>query len=402
MTLQFEQLVRAPAAQVYRAFTNASAMREWFCNVALADPRPGGRLYVWWDTDYYACGEYTSLEPEARIAFSWHGRNEPGTTWVQVSIQPQAEGSLVTVTHSGLGSDGRWPKIVQEFEKGWQIGLENLKSVLETGQDLRFTRRPMLGITVAEFNAEVAAELDVPVSEGIRLDGVLEGLGAGAAGLQADDVIVSLAGQEITGWQSLNRVLRAYRAGDQVPVEFYRGEQEHSLTMELGQRPLPEVPPKAQEMAETVRQSQAEVQAELAQLFEGVSEEAASHRPGAGEWSAKETLAHLIATERETQTWITDLINDAERWSDRFENPTNVLARIQALVAVYPTVAELLAEFGRSQAETVAMLEGLPGELVARRGSYVRLGYALLELPGHHERGHLDQMREAIQAADEG
>jgi hypothetical protein len=152
-------------------------------------------------------------------------------------------------------------------------------------------------------------------------------------------------------------------------------------------------------MAEAVRQSQAEVYGELAQLFEGVSEKAASHRVGLGEWSAKETLAHLIAGERETQTWVTDLINDDERRSDRFENPTNVLARLQAIVAVYPMVEDLLTEFGRCQAETAAMLERLPDELVARRGSFARLGYAFLQFPGYHERSHFDQMREAIEAA---
>lgn len=399
MALKFEQVVDAQPAQVYRAFTNSSALREWLCDAALADPRPGGRFYVWWNTDYYASGEYTSLEPDAKVAFTWHGRNEPGTTWVQVVIEPDGEGSRLALSHAGMGAEGNWPKIVQEFEKGWNTGLENLKSVLEIGQDLRFTLRPMLGITVAEFNPEIAAELGVPVGEGIRLGGVLEGMGAGAAGLQADDVIVGLAARKVIGWQTLNRALQAYRAGDQVQVDFYRGAEKHSVAMELGQRPLPEVPPLPGGIAEALHQVQAQIYVELAQLLEGVSDEEASHHPAPGEWSVRETLAHLIVSERETQTWITDLINDDERWSDRFENPTNVWARLKAIVAVYPTLPELLEQLERGQAETIAMLEALPLEFVVRKGSYTRLGYNSLSMPGYHERSHFDQIRGAIEVA---
>jgi len=43
------------------------------------------------------------------------------------------------------------------------------------------------------------------------------------------------------------------------------------------------------------------------------------------------------------------------------------------LLAVYPTVADLLAELRRSAAETRAMVAALPDSFVARKGSYWRL-----------------------------
>jgi hypothetical protein len=42
--------------------------------------------------------------------------------------------------------------------------------VLETGEDLRFTHRPMLGIGISDFNEEIAEKYNIPVSKGIRLD----------------------------------------------------------------------------------------------------------------------------------------------------------------------------------------------------------------------------------------
>ena len=43
-TIKIEKFVKAPAAEVYRYFTNSTALKDWMCYVATAEPRPGGRL----------------------------------------------------------------------------------------------------------------------------------------------------------------------------------------------------------------------------------------------------------------------------------------------------------------------------------------------------------------------
>jgi len=315
---------------------------------------------------------------------------------VQISLTAKGGGVIVTVTHAGVGSGGKWAKARQEFERGWKVGLENLQSVLETGQDLRYARRPILGVDIGVFDAETAAALGVPVTEGIRLDSVVEGKGAWAAGLQKDDVIVGLGGKKVTGWPALIGALQPRHAGDKVAVVFCRGSEKKRVTMELSRRPLPEVPSTPEALSEAVRKTQAELDAELARCFEGVSEAGASHRPAPGEWSATETVAHLIANEREVHGWIADLINGDERWSD--ENPTNVPARIAATVAAFPTVSALLEELKRNEAETIAMIAALAPEFVAHKASYWRLGHNLLQLPDH-ARTHFNQIRAALEAA---
>jgi len=395
--LQFKRTVNAPATEAYRAFTRAIALREWLCDVAMADARAGGRLYLWWNSGYYACGEFTDVEPNKTVAFTWHGRGEPATTHVQVALTVAAGGTEVTVTHSGIGAGAEWAMARQEIERGWQVGLENLPAVLETGRDLRLVRRPMLGVYLGEFNAEIAAKLDVPVTGGLRLDGVAEGMGAQAAGLQKDDVIVSLGGKPVTTWPELMAALQGHRAGDTVPVVFYRGGEKKEVAMTLSSRHLPEVPATAEALAEAVRKMHADLAAEIGGSLEGVSEAEAASRPAPGEWSALEVVAHLIAAERENQTWITDLLNDDERWSDRFENPTNVPARVSATVAAYPTLAAIVEAWKRSMAETAAMLAALPPEFVAHKGSFWRLGRDLLQAPEHVQE-HSAQIRAAVQA----
>ena len=177
-TIKVEKLIQAPPADVFIYFTNSTALRDWLCDVATADPRPGGRLYMWWTGDYYTSGEYVSLEKDKSVSFTWFGRGEPHATRVDVTLKKKKAGTLVKLTHRKIGKSQKWVDIGQEYEKEWAKGLENLASVLESGPDLRLTNRPMLGITVSDFNPGIAEKLGIPVVQGLRLGGVVEGLGA--------------------------------------------------------------------------------------------------------------------------------------------------------------------------------------------------------------------------------
>ena len=103
---------------------------------------------------------------------------------------------MLTLEHSRIGAGKAWGAVAGEFQQEWEKSLENLAAVLETGEDLRLTRRPMMGIGVSDFDAEIARQMGVPVSKGIRLDAVVAGMGAEAAGLQPGDVIVRMGGMD--------------------------------------------------------------------------------------------------------------------------------------------------------------------------------------------------------------
>ncbi|MEK7328028.1 MAG: SRPBCC domain-containing protein, partial [Chloroflexota bacterium] len=349
-TAKFKQTVNAPAAQAYRAFTNSTALREWMCDGATADARKGGRLYVWWNDGYTASGEFTTLTLNKKVAFTWRGRGEPDATKVQVSLAEKNGSTVVTVTHSGFGSGKAWAKAVKELTGGWEYAMENLASVLGSGPDLRIATRPMLGIMVDAFDAEIAKKIGVPVADGLRLSGTLEGMGARAAGLQKDDVIVSLGGKKVTG-NTLAGALQGRRGGDTVPVVFYRGQEKQKVMMQLSRRPLPEIPATAGQLAEAVSKMYAELDVELAKCFEGVTEEEASFKPTPDEWSAKDVLAHLLAGERDGHSFITEAIDGVGRWYDGFGG--NVEARHTAVIAAYPTVQAMLEEYRRNEIETV-------------------------------------------------
>jgi uncharacterized protein YndB with AHSA1/START domain len=396
-TLTFEQTIAAPPAAVYRAFTNSSALREWLADTATTVPRPGGRVYLAWNNGYYTAGSFATLRPGEEVSLTWHGRDEPGPSSVHVALTPEGEQAThITVRHEGLGTSPEWEECVAALEAGLASAMENLASVLTTGEDLRFTRRPMLGITISDFDEEIAAELGVPVHAGIRLDGVLEGMGAAAAGLQAGDVVVSVDGRDVSDWASLASALSAHRAGDTVDVVYYRGAEQQNTAMTLSGRPIPDLPATLSELAEVVRHRYRQIEEELDDLFAGVDDTAAMHKAGPEEWSAAEVLAHLIHGERYQHIQIAELAGGHEGWHDDWGG--NSHAQVAATVRAYPAVTALLDELKRHHVETVTFIENLPTEFLQRKNSYWRLAYDLLDTPFHH-RAHLEQMRAAIEQA---
>jgi uncharacterized protein YndB with AHSA1/START domain len=395
-TLRFEKTIAAPVAHVYRAFTNATALREWMCDVATVDPKPGGRIYLAWVGDFYASGAYEEVVKDEKIAFTWHGRGEPHPTRVEVLLAPRQAGVSVTLVHSGLGEAAPWDQIAQAFRSNWESSLENLASVLEKGPDLRLTRRPMMGIYLSDFDAQIAAHMGVPVEHGIRLDGVVEGMGAQAAGLQKEDVLIRMAGRELKAYDDLQLVLMGQHAGDTIEVIYYRGAEKRSAAMTLSGRRIPEIPTGKAALAEAVKKSYAEANAELAAALQGVSAEEAAQAPEPGEWSPAQVLAHLLHGERGTIAFVTEWLGCQERWSDDYGG--NDLAPVQATFAAYGSVDALLQAIHTAQAELVALIEHLPDEAVAHKGSWWRLAYGLVESPSHI-RTHAAQIQAAIQAA---
>ncbi len=394
----FEKQLPVPPAQVYRAFTNATAMREWLCDVATCATRPGGHLFLAWNSGYHAAGNFTDLEENRAVSFTWLGRGEPGQTQVRIELSPDNGGSRLILSHQDIGEGPAWSFAAQEIEKGWRASLENLASVLTTGEDLRFVRRPMLGITVSDFDAAIAALLGVPVEQGIRLDNVVPGLGAAAAGLQGDDVVVQIGEHEISDWNSLTTALGAHRVGDAVEVVFYRGAERRSVTMTLSRRPLPDMPDSVDDLAAKVADYYAGINASLDEFMADVTVNEATFRPGPESWTVRDVLAHLIHAERGHLTWMGDLLGGHEAWYDDFGSDTS--SRLQATATALGDHQAMLDELKRLHAESAALIAHLPADFAGRKSSFWRLAMALLQ-PPYHIQSHLAQMRAAVTAARE-
>jgi uncharacterized protein YndB with AHSA1/START domain len=394
-TIHFARTVQADPAAVFRAFTTPSALRDWLCDAARVEPRQGGPIYLWWNNGYYTGGVFTEVVRNAELGFTWRGPEDPAASHVKVALIPVAGGTTVEVTHAAPDADPAW-FAAADIARDWEHSLENLQSLLETGIDLRFARRPMFGIDDAEpLTPELAGRLGVPITEGLRLRGLIDGMGAQVAGLQRDDILVQLGEYPITGNAALARALQHYQAGDRVPVAFYRGPQQQTLTMELSHRPQPDLPATPAALAEVMRSGYAALDEELAACFAGAAEAATAYRPGPEEWNAKEILGHLLAIEYDTQTWIAAVIEDSDMEQVLH---TNVTERVAALAQIYTPTPVLLEELRRAEAVTVALIAALPAAAVARKHLFNQLAISLTTF-ADHTREHIGEIQALLAAA---
>jgi uncharacterized protein YndB with AHSA1/START domain len=390
--LEFTCTIQARREEVFRAFTHATMLRDWLSHTAHTDPVQGGHIFLRWNNGHHSAGSYLLLDEPAALEFTWEGWQGLAVGRVRVELDEENGVTQLRLVHSGAG------EAAIGMAQAWESSLENLKSVVETGQDLRQLRKPRLGIFInANFSPAVAAHLGVPVSKGILLKGTAENTGARAAGLQKGDVLVQLNGVVLESYSSLGRALHGLRAGDRPELVFYRGAQRIRTVLELSSIPQPDLPADAEGLAQRAAAMYLGVNQAMFAQFEGLSEERAGHRPAEGEWSVKELVCHFILMERDYQSWVADMLNDTPV-KDYLQMRPNVSPRIDALVERCGTLAALCSELELAEAETLAMIRAFPPSFAAdRKHLFRRAAQWIVEIvPEHYYDEHREQFKAAI------
>jgi hypothetical protein len=72
------------------------------------------------------------------LGFTWQPPNEPAVTNVRIKLFPQGAETAVELSHSGFPSSDALDKAIAS----WIFYLQNLKSVIEQGVDMRGQMRP--------------------------------------------------------------------------------------------------------------------------------------------------------------------------------------------------------------------------------------------------------------------
>lgn len=388
-TLTFTRTLRAPAAEVYRAFTVRDGLYYWFCEDANTRPEVGGHALFSWNTGYHAFGVFRELEQDKKIVLSWRGAGETSDSQISITLEAKYGTTELTLEISDFN-----PEAEQILQREWSTRLNVLQGYLENGEDRRITERIILGIYPGGLNDEIVTRLGFPVKEGALVGGVIDGLGAAKAGLLANDLIVEVNGMAINDGNSIGAALQGRKPGDEVGVTFYRGADKHNVTMPLSGYPVPPMPESAAALADRIEAAYGEVYREIAALLTGHSEEITHKAPAEGEWSACDVVAHLILHERWMQHWTGSLMQGPEVQG----YTSNAPARIAGVVKANPTTADILAALKRAHTELVAIVRSVPDTFNTRKSN---LWWLSFEVDGAvlHARGHLDQIRRAIEAA---
>lgn len=108
---------------------------------------------------------------------------------------------------------------------------------LRTGQRVS---RGYIGVGPQPLDERLADSYGLPKNRGELIRSVQPGAAAARAGLQAGDVVVRIAGREVTPDETLSYIVSQQRVGDRVPIELVRNGQRRTVTAVIGERPSEE------------------------------------------------------------------------------------------------------------------------------------------------------------------
>lgn len=94
-------------------------------------------------------------------------------------------------------------------------------------------QRALIGVSITDVNAELAEELELDDVGGVYVAGVPEGGAAYDAGIEEEDVIISVAGDEVKTMAELQEKVGQYRPGDDVKVVVIRDGKEKQFNVTL-------------------------------------------------------------------------------------------------------------------------------------------------------------------------
>ena len=122
---------------------------------------------------------------------------------------------------------------------GFAISIDTVKPLIEqirNGDAEIVPGQAFLGvsqISVSEITDALRDEFAVSGDEGAFIAAVDPGSGADQVGLEPGDVVVSIDGEPVTSSEDLARIIRERDAGDEVTIEYVRGDERLQGTGEL-------------------------------------------------------------------------------------------------------------------------------------------------------------------------
>jgi uncharacterized protein YndB with AHSA1/START domain len=127
--------VKRPVDAAFRHFT-ADIGRWWplkegmsfggeRANELFLEGRVGGRFFErYTDGEEFEVGRVTAFEPPARVAFTWRQPTWNADTQVEVRFAREADGTRVTLEHSGFERlTGTPPDLGTSYGRGWDFAL---------------------------------------------------------------------------------------------------------------------------------------------------------------------------------------------------------------------------------------------------------------------------------------
>jgi len=150
-------------------------------------------------------------------------------------------GNLVGINTAVLRGAGQGGGVALEGI-GFAIDIETAQQVAEQLVELGHVRWAWMGVFLADLVPEVAAQVGLPIREGVIIQNTVVDGPSDQAGMEPGDILVNIGGQDIPTVSDLTRLLKQeFNPGQELEVEVFRvvdgdGSRE-MLTLTLGERP---------------------------------------------------------------------------------------------------------------------------------------------------------------------
>jgi S1-C subfamily serine protease len=132
---------------------------------------------------------------------------------------------------------------------GFAVPVNSAKEIVPQLKENGEVERAYLGVTTSTVTEQLAKDLNLPVDQGALIQEVVSGGPADKAGLRGGrtaiaqglrvggDVIVKVDGKDVEQNSDVADAILDRKPGDDVQIEFFRGDERKTVTATLGERP---------------------------------------------------------------------------------------------------------------------------------------------------------------------
>jgi S1-C subfamily serine protease len=128
---------------------------------------------------------------------------------------------------------------------GFAVPVNTAKDLLPDLRAGETIERAYLGVQMQTMTEQVADELDLPADRGALVVEATDGGPADDAGLrggdattgEGGDLIVAIDGEPMRTSDDVAAAVAAKRPGDEIELEYYRGDERRTVTVQLAERP---------------------------------------------------------------------------------------------------------------------------------------------------------------------
>ena len=139
--------IQVEPALVWKAWTDADRIVEWFAPLAKIEPWEGGRFELYFNpadkSSMSTAGcVFTAYNEPSHFSFQWKGpdpfasvmNDQQALMIVEVQLQAEDEGTSLTLVHTGWQDSESWHRAREWHIQAWDQMLNSLKSGLESGK----------------------------------------------------------------------------------------------------------------------------------------------------------------------------------------------------------------------------------------------------------------------------